>query len=94
MVIAYRRWEDYLALGVTEIREYGSGSIKVVRRMRAMFERLSDEVLPERRAQVHHEIERLDATLAQSFNGSIDQDRASIADPQGIGGPGRSEKAR
>ena len=59
MVIPYRRWEDFLALGVTEIREYGSNSIQVMRRMRAMLERLSDNVLPERRAQVHHEIKQL-----------------------------------
>ena len=94
MVIPYRRWEDFLALGVTEIREYGSNSIQVMRRMRAMLERLSDDVLPERRAQVHHEIKRLDATLAQSFKGSIDQDRASVADRQGIGGPGRLEASQ
>ena len=90
-VIPYRRWEDFLGLGVTEIREYGRDSIQVMRRMRAMLERLSDEVLPERRAEVHAEIKRLDATVAQSFKGSIDQDRASVADRQGIGGPGRLE---
>ena len=93
VVIQHRRWEDFLALGVTEIREYGRNSIQVMRRMRAMLERLSDDVLPERRAQVHHELKRLDATLAQSFKDSIDQDRASVADPQGIGGPGRLERA-
>ena len=93
MVIPYRRWEDFLALAVTEIREYGSTSIQVMRRMRAMLERLSDDVLPERRAQVHQEIKRLDATVAQSFKGSIDLDRASVADRQGIGGPGRVERA-
>jgi uncharacterized membrane protein len=93
LVIPYRRWEDFLALGVTEIREYGSNSIQVMRRMRAMLERLSDEVIPERRAQVRYELKRLDVTIAQSFKGSVDQDRASIADPQGIGGPGRLEYA-
>ena len=93
MVIPHRRWEDFLALGVTEIREYGRSSIQVMRRMRAMLERLSDDVLPERRAQVHDELERLDATVAQSFKGSIDLDRARIADRQGIGGPGRSGPA-
>ena len=74
------------------IREYGRSSIQVMRRMRAMLERLSEEVLPERRAQVHHEIKRIDATVAQSFKDSIDQDRASVADRQGIGGPGRLEQ--
>lgn len=36
--VPVRRWEDLLGLGVTEIREYGSSSIPVMRRMRAMFE--------------------------------------------------------
>ena len=71
MVIPYRRWEDFLGLGVTEIREYGGNSIQVMRRMRAMLDRLSDEVLPERRAQVHDEIRRLDVTVAQSFKDSM-----------------------
>jgi uncharacterized membrane protein len=38
VVIPARSWEDYLALGVTEIREYGSKAIQVMRRMRAMLE--------------------------------------------------------
>jgi uncharacterized membrane protein len=93
VVIPFRRWEDFLALGVTEIREYGSSSIQVMRRMRAMLERLSEQVRPENRVAVHVEIARLDATVARSFSGSIDGDRAGIADRQGIGGPGRLQTA-
>ena len=37
VVIPAQRWEDYLALGVTEIREYGATAIQVVRRLRAML---------------------------------------------------------
>jgi hypothetical protein len=33
------------------------------------------------------ELTRLDATVTQSFGGSVDLDRASTADTQGIGGP-------
>jgi uncharacterized membrane protein len=91
VVVPFRRWEDFLALGVTEIREYGSSSIQVVRRMRAMLEKLSEQVRTENRAAVAVEIARLDATVARSFSGSIDRDRAGIADRQGIGGPGRLE---
>jgi hypothetical protein len=29
VVIPVRRWEDFLALGITEIREFGSTSIQV-----------------------------------------------------------------
>jgi uncharacterized membrane protein len=89
VVAPVRRWEDCLALGVTEIREFGSTSIQVMRRMRAVLEKLLQEVRPENRAAVNAEIARLDATVAAAFSGSIDRDWAGIADPQGIGGPER-----
>jgi uncharacterized membrane protein len=78
-------------VGVTEIREFGSTSIQVMRRMRALLEKLLQDVRPENRAAVKAEIARLDATVAAGFSGTIDRDRAGIADRQGIGGPGRLE---
>jgi uncharacterized membrane protein len=86
LVIPARGWEDYLALGVTEIREYGSTSIQVMRRMRAMLEELRDEVRAEHRPAVEEELARLQTTVARAFDGSVDLDRANTADPQGIGG--------
>jgi uncharacterized membrane protein len=86
LVIPARSWEDYLALGVTEIREYGSTAIQVMRRMRAMLEELRDEVRPEHRLVVEEELARLQATVARTFADSVDLDRANTADPQGIGG--------
>jgi uncharacterized membrane protein len=71
---------------VTEIREYGATSIQVMRRMRAMLEQLRREVPPEHRSAVDEELARLDATVASSFGDSTDLDRASIADPLGMGG--------
>jgi uncharacterized membrane protein len=87
VVVPARSWEDYLALTVNEIREYGNGGIQIMRRMRALLEELHAEVRPECRAAVRDELARLDATVAQSFGDSVDLDRASIADTQGIGGP-------
>jgi uncharacterized membrane protein len=93
LVIPARSWEDYLMLGVTEIREYGSTAIQVMRRMRAMLEELRDEVRPEHRPAVEEELARLGITVGRSFADSVDLDRANTADPQGIGGrakpPGR-----
>jgi uncharacterized membrane protein len=89
VVVPVRRWGDFLALGMTEIREFGSTSIQVMRRMRAVLEKLLQEVGPENRAAVEAEIMRLDATVAAGFSGAIDRDRAAIADRQGIGGPDR-----
>jgi uncharacterized membrane protein len=89
VVVPVRRWEDYLALGIAEIREFGGTSIQVMRRMRAVLEKLLQAVRPEDRAAVKAEIVRLDATVAAGFSGSIDRDWAGIADRQGLGGPDR-----
>jgi uncharacterized membrane protein len=90
VVIPARSWEEYLTLGLTEVREYGSTSIQVVRRMRAMLEELRDAVRP----AVEEELARLDMTIARAFANSVDLDRANTADPQGIGGrPSRQATA-
>jgi uncharacterized membrane protein len=81
-----RRWEDIVALAVTEIREYGGSSIQVVRRLRALLGELRESVLPQHREAVQDELVRLDATLTERWRESIDLDRAGIADHQGIGG--------
>jgi uncharacterized membrane protein len=86
VVIPARSWEEYLMLGVTEIREYGRTAIQVMRRMRAMLEELRDEVRAEHRPAVEEELARLEVTVARTFADSVDSDRAKIADPQGIGG--------
>ena len=86
VVIPARSWEDYLMLGVTEIREYGRTAIQVMRRMRAMLEELRDEVRAEHRPAVEEELARLEVTVARTFADSVDLDRAKTADPQGIGG--------
>ena len=86
LVIPVRRWEGYLTLGVTEIREYGSSGIQVTRRMRAMLEELHKQVRPENRPAVEEELARLDAAVLSRFGNSVDLDRASTADAQGIGG--------
>ena len=50
VLVAVRGWDEYLALGVTEIRAYGASSVQVARRLRAMLEELHGAVLPEYRA--------------------------------------------
>jgi uncharacterized membrane protein len=87
LVVPIRRWDDYLTLSVTEIREYGAPSIQVVRRLRAMLEELGESVLPERRGAVLDELVRLDAAVASKWGGTVDLDLAVLADRQGVGGP-------
>jgi uncharacterized membrane protein len=87
VVVPARSWEDYLSLSADEIREYGAGGIQIMRRLRALFEELHDEVRPEYRAAVTDELRRLDATVALAWEHSVDFERARTADTQGIGGP-------
>ena len=86
VVLPSRGWDDYLALGVTEIRRYGGGSLQVVRRLRALLLHLREQALPENRAAVDDELARLDATVQEHFGDNVDLDSAQIEDPQGIGG--------
>jgi uncharacterized membrane protein len=97
LVVPVRRWADYLALSVTEIREYGATSVQVVRRLRAMLEELADAVLPDRKDAVLRELGRLDEVVALTWGGTVDLDLAGESDRQGIGGPspsGRPEPTR
>ena len=87
MVIPVQRWEDLLALGITEIREYGARSIQVARRLRATLEALRRTVLPEYVPAVDAELARLDQDVERTFGSSPDADRARMPDRQGIGGP-------
>ena len=87
VVMPAHRWEDYLSLGVTEIREYGATSIQVVRRLRAMLLELRRSVLPKHASAVAAELERLEQTARESFDGTVDGELAAGRDRQGIGGP-------
>jgi uncharacterized membrane protein len=87
IVLPSRGWEDYLSLGVTEIRQYGGSSVQVVRRLRSLLLRLQQHVLPEHRAALDEELARLEATVAEHFGAGVDLDRAVVPDRQGLGGP-------
>ena len=87
VLVPIRTWDDFLGLGVTEIREYGADSVQVMRRLRSLLEELHQAILPERRAAVGRELARLDATVARAFGDTVDLDLATIPDRQGIGGP-------
>jgi uncharacterized membrane protein len=88
VVMPIRSWPEILSLGVTEIREYGGTSIQVLRRLRALLEELGQLVKPERKVAVDDELRRLAQTVAVGFGGRVDLDRATMADAQGLGGPG------
>ena len=87
LVMPARRFDDFLTLAVTEIRQYGAASIQVVRRLRAMLDTLRETVLSEYTEAVDDELERLNETITQVWGESPDHARVARADRQGIGGP-------
>ncbi|MGW8743679.1 DUF2254 domain-containing protein [Streptomyces sp. NPDC055794] len=86
VVVAGRSWEEYLDLGVTEIREYGVGSLQVCRRLRAMLDGLLADVPQERRVAVRGHLALLDAAVEREFPDAIRRTLARTSDRQGIGG--------
>jgi uncharacterized membrane protein len=89
VIVPVRRWEQYLELGVTEIREYGATSVQVSRRLRAALEELHTELPPQHRAAVEDELRKLEATVAEHFEVDADRSLALASDRQGLGGPAR-----
>ncbi|MGX4769581.1 DUF2254 domain-containing protein [Bradyrhizobium guangdongense] len=78
-------WEDYLALAFDEIRQFGSTSIQVMRRLRAALAELA-ECGDERRAkQVRDYLGHLDAGIERSSFDSEDRAAARVEDRQGLG---------
>jgi len=78
-------WEDFVKLGMSEIRLFGAGSIQVVRRLRAMIETLL-AVLPEKRhPAIREQLQLLDRTVERSFADPADRVYAGIGDHQGMG---------
>jgi uncharacterized membrane protein len=78
-------WEDYVVLAVSEIRQYGSGSIQVVRGLRAMLENLI-ATLPEIGKQpLEDQLRMLARSIERDFPDTEDRENAAAADPQGLG---------
>jgi uncharacterized membrane protein len=93
VIVPTQSWDEILTLAVTEIRTYGAASIQVNRRLRAMLETLEASVPAVRKPAVAEELARLDASVARAFAGSVDLDRAGVADSQGLGGRTRAAPA-
>jgi uncharacterized membrane protein len=79
-------WEDFVYLAVTEIRHFGSTSIQVARRLRAMLEHLIEVLPPERGTLLRNELTLLQRSAQRSFPEPEDQALAEISDLQGVGG--------
>ena len=79
-------WEDFLTLAFDEIRQFGSSSVQVMRRMRSALVGLVDSLPIEERAQaVRRYLEHLDHVVEASPFDVEDRRMARQEDRQGIG---------
>jgi uncharacterized membrane protein len=61
VVLVAPPWEDFIALGLDEIRFYGAHSAPVMRRVRGLLLGVMDRVPPERRPPLRRYLERMEA---------------------------------
>jgi len=87
LVIPYPEWDDFLALAFDEIRYCSATSVQVMRRMKALAADLIRALPRERHDALHHQQQRLDATIAASFQDAGEKREASVEDRQGLGIP-------
>lgn len=87
LILPMPTWDDYLRLAFDEIRQYGGGSVQVVRRLRAALAGVADAVAayPERATSVQHYLDHLDHVIDRSALDAQDRQVASEADRQGLG---------
>ncbi|MFJ6423875.1 DUF2254 domain-containing protein [Streptomyces hydrogenans] len=94
LVLPGRDWNAYLQLAVCEIRDYGTSSVQICRRLRAMLEGLLEALPPGQHPSVRAEMSLLGQAVEREFK---DRDRRSVAqqaDSQGIGGVRRPDTVR
>lgn len=79
-------WGDYLTLAFDEIRQYGAGSVQVMRRSRSALVNIGHSLSDERRIRaVQQYIGHLNLTIDHSSLDSEDRASARQEDRQGIG---------
>lgn len=85
LVVPFPKWEDFLRLGLDEIRFCGANSIQVMRRMNALIKNLLDVLPAVRHPELHRWEQRLQATVERAFTDEQEKKDASVADRQGLG---------
>lgn len=86
-------WNEFVNLGIMEIRHYGQGSIQVARRLRALLEDLIQELPEARAAPLRQELALLKRSAERFFAEPEDRALAEVSDPQGVGGRQKNDSA-
>src|SRR5262249_8104717 len=85
-------WEDFVLLGVTEIRHFGCESIQIARRLRAMLENLIQTVPESRATLLRQELALLHRSAERFFAEPEDRATAEVSDFQGMGGKKKEQQ--
>ena len=78
-------WPDFVMLAVSEVRHFGSESLQVYRRLRAMLTHLIDQLPESRRPPLQAELDLVRSGVERSFEDLEDRRRANVGDYQGVG---------
>lgn len=87
LVVAMPAWEDFVAVAVTEIRQYGASSTQVARRLRAVLDDLLAGAPESRRPALVAQLGLLDRAISCSFRDPVEREIAAVADRHGLGEP-------
>jgi len=80
-------WDDLLILACEEIRYYGTSSVQVMRRLRALLSELARDVPPPRALVVRTYLARVDQAIGRIFGDAQERSDALQSDRQGLGMP-------
>lgn len=86
LILRTPNWPDFVHLSCREIRHYGSESVQVARRLRAMIENVMQSLPEVRQPVLQQELDLLDRTLSRQYQSPEDLALARVADTQGLGG--------
>ena len=87
LIVPLASWDDFLSVGLTEIRQYGATSTQVMRRMRALLDALLLDTRDCRHAAIEHQLVLLDKTIESVYQLPVDSQLARIPDRHGLGEP-------
>lgn len=85
LIIPAPAWDDFLHLAFEEILAYGATNVQVMRRMKALVADLLSVLPRQRHAGLNYWQQRLQASIARSFEDTEQKLSASMEDRQGLG---------
>ncbi|GAA1482379.1 DUF2254 domain-containing protein [Gordonia sinesedis] len=87
-------WPELVSAATDEIREFGTTSVQIQRRLRALFANLIVITAPAQHPPLTDRLDALDRGVDQWWDDPLDRALARQPDPQGFGGAERAAAAR